>query len=170
MDPATETLLEVIAEAIRAEVDGNSFYMMAAKTTEDPKGREVFERLANDEVAHAQFLQAQYDSIQATGKIDPAVELPAPPSFDAEHPIFSPAIKQRIKQAHYEMSALSIGAQLELSAVNFYQAQAKAATDPAVASLFTRLAEWESRHYHALLAQQESLKQDYWTDNQFSPF
>ncbi len=31
----------MFAEAIRAEVDGNSFYTMAAKTTEDPKGREV---------------------------------------------------------------------------------------------------------------------------------
>jgi hypothetical protein len=32
------------------------------------------------------------------------------------------------------------------------------------------LAEWESTHYHALLEQQETLKEDYWRHNGFAPF
>ena len=35
---------------------------------------------------------------------------------------------------------------------------------------FTELAEWEAGHYEALLTQQESLKEDYWSASRFSPF
>ena len=64
----------------------------------------------------------------------------------------------------------TIGAQLELSAVEFYRGEAKKADDPEVASLFDVLADWEARHYKALLDQQNVLKADYWTEGRFSPF
>ena len=167
---ATEKLLAALEEATRAEVDGHHFYMMAAKFTEDPKGREVFERLAQDEVDHARYLQAHYESVKMTGKINPDVKLGDPTSYEWEHPIFSPALKERIRDAHYEMSALSIGAQLELNAVEFYKGQAEVAVEAEVKELFTKLADWESRHYHALLKQQDALKGQYWSAGRFSPF
>jgi rubrerythrin len=68
------------------------------------------------------------------------------------------------------MSALSIGIQLELSSEQFYRQEAEAAEDPAVVKFFTELAEWESGHYHALLKQQESLKEEYWSKGGFAPF
>lgn len=170
MKTTTERMLQGLEKAIQAEVDGYHFYMMASKSTEDPQGREIFERMAQDEVKHARFLQEQYDSMKTTGKPDPAITLGAATEFKGEHPIFSKALQERVKNAHLEMSALSIGVQLELSAVKFYRSEADDAADPVVASFYRELADWESGHYHALLAQQNALRSDYWSDGRFSPF
>jgi hypothetical protein len=35
---------------------------------------------------------------------------------------------------------------------------------------YSRLARWETGHYHALLKQQEELKEDFWSANGFTPF
>jgi len=170
MDAATERILEGLKKAIQAEVEGHHFYLMAAKTTEDARGREVFAQLAEDEVEHAKFLQAQFRAVQSTGKPDATLSLGEPTVYEGPHPIFSEAIRERIKSAHFEMTALSVGAQLELGAIQFYRAEAEAAGDAEVAGFYRELADWESGHYHALLAEQESLKGDYWTEGQFSPF
>lgn len=170
MDAATKRILEGLEKAIRAEVEGHHFYMMAAKTIEDAKGREVFEKLAQDEVDHARFLQAQYDAVSATGKPDAALTLGEPTELEGPHPIFSEALRERIKTAHFEMTALAVGAQLELNAIEFYRAEATAAGDPVVIAFYRKLADWESSHYHALLTEQDALKQEYWTEGQFSPF
>ena len=93
-----------------------------------------------------------------------------PVTLSGDHPIFSEALRSRAGQAHYEMSALSIGVQLELSAVEFYEGQASTVPDSELKGFYRRLADWERGHYNALLAQQNSLKEDYWTDGGFSPF
>jgi rubrerythrin len=69
-----------------------------------------------------------------------------------------------------EMSALSIGIQLELNAINFYKTQATEIDNQEVKKFFRELVDWETGHYHALLRQQESLKEDYWSSAGFSPF
>ncbi len=68
------------------------------------------------------------------------------------------------------MTALSIGIQLEADAQAFYRRSAETAEDPEVKAFLLRLAEWESGHYHGLLAQQEALREDYWAANRFAPF
>jgi len=170
MDDVAKRLSAGLKKAIQAEVEGYHFYMMAASNTPDPKGRQVFTALAEDEKDHARFLQLQYDAVQATGSVDAAIKLGAPPTLTGRSPIFSDQIRERVQEAHYEMTALSIGIQLELSAQQFYRHEAEAAVDPAVKSFYEDLATWESGHYHALLAQQEDLQDDYWSKGSFSPF
>ncbi len=170
MTPEIKAMVEGIFQAIQAEADGQSFYLMAAKSTSDPKGREVFELLAHEEELHQKFLRAQYHALLQTGRPDSALTLPKQQELPGESPIFSAELKRRIKDAHFEMSALSIGIQLEHSAMAHYQASARAAIDPLVAAFFTRLADWERGHHQALLRQQEALKQDYWAESGFAPF
>ncbi len=166
----TKRVAEALMEAMKAENDGYGFYMMAARSTEDPKGREVFQQLADEELEHRKFLRAHYDSIVATGKPSREASLALKArDLSGESPIFSEALKSRIGEAHAEMSALSVGIQLEMSAQKFYREQAGVTEDPILRDLFEELAEWESRHYHALLAQQEDLKEDYWSSSGFSP-
>jgi rubrerythrin len=161
---------EALLKAIQAERYGNSFYMMAANSTTDPQGKNIFETLAAEEMDHMNFLLGQYNSILKTGKVDTSLQLGRKLELNGPSPIFSDALKGRIKDAHYEMSALAIGVQLELDAMNFYRSQSASAIDPVLKMFFTELAEWESGHYHALLRQQEALKEDYWSDAGFSPF
>jgi len=159
-----------LLKAIKGERDGHSFYLMAAQGSQDPKGKEIFETLAKEELDHMQFLMAQYNSILETGKPNLGVKLGPKLELEGMSPIFSDHLKTRIKEAHIEMSALSIGIQLELDAMKFYRSESEKADDPDIKNFYAQLAEWESGHYRALLSQQEELKEDYWSSGGFSPF
>lgn len=166
----TTEITEGIRRAIQAEVEGQHFYLMAARATSDVKGREVFELLAQDEVAHVNFLRAHHDALSTNGELDPNATLGAFVERTEPSPIFSDALKQRIGEAHFEMTALSIGIQLEQSAVKYYQAQADKTDHPRIKQFYLDLAEWERGHHQLLLSQQDYLKEDYWSASGFSPF
>jgi rubrerythrin len=170
MDDAMRKVVEALRKAIQAEIEGQHFYRMAARSTEDPRGREVFEKLALDEVVHEKFLRAHHDHIVEKGAPSPDAKLPEATAFAESSPIFSDAIRSRIESAHYEMTALSVGIQLELSAVNFYKQASQQTSDPLLRQQFRELSAWESGHYQALLRQQEELKEDYWASSNFSPY
>lgn len=167
---ANEKVTAGLKQAILAEMDGRHFYLMAAEKTSDSKGKEVFLQLADEELEHHQFLKKQYQAILQNGRPDSQLKLGAQRPLGGESPIFSPALKKRLGQAQYEMSALSIGLQLEQNAMNFYRTQAEQAAEPTIRRFFQELAEWENNHYRALLAQQEALKEDYWSGSGFAPF
>jgi len=169
-ESAENKVVKGLLAAMRAEHEGFHFYSMAARNTEDPKGREVFGQLADDERDHLAFLKAQYVAIRDKGVPDQDASLGPAPELTGTSPIFSESIKHRIKDAHFEMTALSIGIQLELNAVSYYQKMADNADDDFVKSFFLQLSEWESGHYQALLDQQENLREAYWSLNGFSPF
>lgn len=170
MNDEMKRITDGLQKAMQAEHEGRHFYLMAANNTDDPRGKEIFETLAAEELNHFHYLQAQYKALVETGKVDPNAKLGRKKDLKGSHPIFSDAIKNRIGQAHYEMTALSIGIQLEMSAVNFYTGEAELAGDPAIKAFYNELAEWERGHLSALQAQADSLREDYWSQGGFSPF
>ena len=169
MENRKKILADGLLRAIKAERDGHSFYQMAATCSEDSKAKEVFARLAGEELDHMYFLMKQHEAILNTGRPDESAELGPRANLSGMSPIFSEGIRARIKNAHFEMSALSIGIQLELDAMRFYRAQAEATDDAAVQEFYRELADWESGHYEALSRQQNELKEDYWSASGFSP-
>lgn len=170
MDEAIRKITDGLQDAMRTETDGHHFYSLAAGKVEDEKGREVFETLAREELDHLAFLKRQYESFLQTGRPDPQASLGTRASLDGDNPIFSDKLRARIGEAHFEMSALSIGIQLELNAERNYRARSEQAHDPQVEAFYRELADWEAGHYRALLRQQESLKEDYWAAGGFAPF
>ncbi len=169
-DGADKQLLEGLLEAAKAERYGHDFYLMAARSTEDAKGKEVFEMLAAEELDHMRFLLSQHDSVLKTGRMDAELKLGPKADLNGPSPIFSEDLKARIKNANFEMTALSVGIQLERDAMAYYRKQSEATEDEVARAFFAYLATWESGHYHALLKQQEELKEDYWSAAGFSPF
>lgn len=164
-------LAGVIGVALKAELEGNSFYLMAAQAAQDPKAKEVFSQFAAEEMMHAETLRKLYDSAVNAGSLDSGVSLPrAPLRPEGGSPIFSPSFKERLAEAHFEVTALSIGIQLEKEAMEFYRAEAEASGDPVLHDLFLELSEWEKGHFEALSAQLEEVKEDYWHANRFTPF
>jgi rubrerythrin len=170
MTTPVDRTARALVEAIKAEIEGGNFYLMAARSTEDPQGRQVFEQLAREEEHHAQFLRAQHAAVLATGKADPQIVLGQPGVLSASSPIFSSALRARAREAHFEMTALSVGTQLEAAAMAFYRREAEQSTDLGLRDLFARLAQWEAGHYHALLQQQTELRDDYWAGAGFAPY
>lgn len=170
MDEATKRMAEGVLAAMRAETEGHHFYLMAARSTGDAQGKEVFEQLAHEELDHFEFLKKQYGALVKTGAPDGEAKLGSRLELRGDSPIFSSSLRNRLGEAHFEMTALSVGIQLELSAQTFYRKQGKEASNDAVRAFFEELAQWEAGHYEALYSQQESLKEDYWAGSRFSPF
>jgi rubrerythrin len=170
MDAALQEIVDALKAAVQAEGDGYHFYMMAAASTRDPQGKEVFEVLAREEQDHARYLKAQYRALLETGKPDGGVRLGTRLDLTGPSPIFSPALHSRAGEAHYEMSALSIGMQLELGAATFYRDLAAKATTPQLKQVLNELSEWETGHFEALQRQQGALRDDYYADGGFARF
>ncbi len=170
MDPRSERLAAGLRRAIEAEGAGHHFYRMAAAATEDEQGKRVFEQLAEEELQHLRYLKANYEAVLATGALDTQATLAPRQALAEQSPIFSTSIKLRISQAHFEMSALSIGIQLELNSMGYYRSLAEQADDDAVRQFFGELADWEQSHYRALLTQQDELQSEYWASGGFAPF
>jgi len=167
-----EQLLGVVKNAIRVENDGYQFYRLAEEKTEDAKGKEVFASLAKDETNHMEILKSLYQSIKEKGefKFDEVKDMKHILGTTSESPIFSKEFKQRLSQAHFEMTALSIGILLEKDSIEFYKKSAKGTEDKDVKMLFNYLADWEGEHLRALVNQQKFLQEDYWTEARFYPF
>jgi rubrerythrin len=169
-DHSPATMIEGLKQAISAEGDGHHFYLMAASSTQDQQGKAVLQTLAAEELDHIRFLKGQYRALLETGQPDRALQLGPRAELSGASPIFSPELRGRVGEAHFEMTALSIGIQLEQSAVQFYRAQAEAATDATVRAFYEELVAWETGHHQALLRQQDALRDDYWSAGGFSPF
>ena len=170
MEKQIEEILQGLKTAIEAELTGHEFYKNAAKNTDDPMGKETFTRMAEEEMGHFNYLRHQYKSVLEKGDYDFSEKLMKKEYKHAENPIFSNEIKNRIKDSHFEVSALTIGMKLELDAVNFYRSCAQKAQSEEAKQFYNELAEWELDHYRAFEGALNLLKEDYFQANSFVPF
>jgi rubrerythrin len=156
--------------ALQTELNGIQFYKIAAEKTTDKRGKEVFKMLADDELKHFNELQKHYNSMKTSNKWAPSISLEEAHSiFKGESPIFSDDLKTRINEKHFEMSALSIGALLESSSIDFYRRMKEETNDRIAKELFAKLQIWEEGHLEAITKQLDLLKEEYWTDQHFTP-
>jgi rubrerythrin len=169
MTTSNEKVLAALQTAMEAEMTGRHFYNNAAATTEDPQGKETFKRLAEEELLHFNYLKKQYGSVLETGNFNFSTPLAENFNTDVSGPIFSQQLKARIKQSHFEISALSVGMQLELNAVNFYRKCAEESDNAEVKAFFNHLVKWEQGHYDGFAQELSILKEDYWQANNFVP-
>ncbi len=161
---------EGLRVAMLTESDGHSFYKMASLTVEDEQGRKMLELLATEELRHFQWLKHQRDNLKEKGEFDEDMSIPSPEDVKGARSIFSPALRNRLDKAQLEMSVLSIGMQLELNSIKYYEELAGKETLPAAKKFFQMLVDWEKFHYKTLCDHFEELKEDYWAKAGFSPF
>jgi rubrerythrin len=164
-----EAILRGLKTAMEAELTGHAFYKNAASSTVDPTGKDTFARMAEEEMGHFNYLRQQYLAVTEKGDYDLSKKLLKKEYKHADSPIFSDAIKKRIKDAHFEVSALTIGMKLELDAMTFYRSCARKADKDGVKQFYNELAAWEEDHYLAFENQLEILKEDFFQANQFVP-
>lgn len=139
--------------AITVEKRGHGFYQQAAAATEDPKGRAMFARLAQDEVRHLEWLEAHKSSLEKTGQWeDVALTGEALSLGKRVFPESSPP-GARVEGKTREMEALRRGMQAEKDSVSLYSELAARTTDPRGKGTFERLAQEEEGHYQLLQAE-----------------
>jgi rubrerythrin len=160
-----------LVEAMQFENDGYHHYTTAAQRTEDPKAKQMFGQLAEDELSHHKTLELMFSDHQKQGSLKlkpPRIKSKVDPA--QESPIFSPEFKERVGDKHYEMSALSIGILLEQNSIESYKIYRRQAKELKIKRLFNALIRWEELHLEALIKQQQFLQQAYWEANRFAPF
>jgi rubrerythrin len=61
------TEMDALRMAIREEKKAQAYYRSMAELTKDPRGKDMYKRLANEEALHEKVLNDQYYSLHNTG-------------------------------------------------------------------------------------------------------
>jgi rubrerythrin len=170
MTQPEETIREILRKAYQIEVDGYTFYSMAAEQARKPAVQELFDKLAHDEVEHKAFLRDVMRNYEKKGtaafqfdRLDPDLR-----RFTAA--IFTDSFREQARGADFEMGALSIGMQLESNAISYFTTAAETADEREIREFDQFLADWEKQHLDALQALFNSVRQDFWAEGGFAPF
>jgi rubrerythrin len=167
---AREQILDILRKAYQIEVDGHTFYSMTAAKADKPAVRELFDKLAHDEVQHQAFLKEVLRGYDEKGNeaFRFSARIPEMTAFTAK--IFTDQFRQQAAGAEFEVAALSIGMTLESRAIEYFSGAAKSAADNDVRTFYGFLADWERAHLDALSNLYNSVRADYWADSGFAPF
>lgn len=158
--------MEVLKEALLAEMKGYQLYTQAAESATDPAVKAIFESLAKDEEVHVDVLKTQAQTLFESGKLDLATVSMAEIG-GGSHEIIDDEFKKRLKSGTFEMAAIGIGCDLEKKAIAYYSEHANKTDDPALKDLFSWLTRWEEGHLNKLLELEGHYKDAYWADQGF---
>jgi rubrerythrin len=168
---ANPEILSILQKAYQVETDGYTFYSMIAERTDKDAVRDLFGKLARDEVLHKAYLKeisGQYEERGVAAFVVPARPDPSLRVFADR--VLTDRFKEQARGATFEVSAVSIGMTLETNAMALFGAQADTATDPEVREFYRFLCEWERQHYEALQDLFQEVRQDLFTGGGFNPF
>jgi rubrerythrin len=163
MGEISKQIEEAIKGAIILEINGRKFFQHAADITENEKGKNMFQFLADEEVKHLEIFGKLFSKILGGEDWKNYI---APSEVSGEAPLIT-KLKERLKDGEQKVDseALSIGMQLESDAITFFQKASAAADDPKAKKIFMEIAEEEKFHYDLLQAQHDSVsKSGFWLD------
>jgi rubrerythrin len=161
---------EILRKAYQIEVDGYTFYSMAADQAKKDPVRELFDKLARDEVQHKAYLQSVIGSYDEKGVEAFSIHRRDPDLKAFTDTIFTSRFKEQASGADFELGVLSIGMTLETRAIGYFSGAAEEATDGEVSDFYRFLADWEQQHLEALQRLYDGVRQDFWAEGGFSPF
>jgi rubrerythrin len=170
MTQANDEIREVLRKAYQIEVDGYTFYSMAADKSDKPAVQELFDKLASDEVQHKAYLKTVMGSYEDKGIEAFNVHLRDPDLKAFSGTIFTDAFKQQAEGADFELGVLSIGMTLENNAINYFAGAAQHALEAEVKKFYEFLADWERGHLEALRMLYGGVREDFWQESSFSPY
>jgi rubrerythrin len=151
-------LTEVLAQALKLEVDGQEFYNKMATWVDDADGKAMFEQLASDEVDHYNYIKRQADALQEGKGWASIPEMDLVDSLDAVSLVFpsDEKIPEVLGDNPDEEQALLFGLGIESESYTLYHNSAKQAKDADAKQLFMQLAGAEHRHFEILMQRYES--------------
>lgn len=168
-DEKREAMIQAVKDAVMVEIKGQQLYDHAAKKTEDPAARKMFEMLARDEDAHVKILTSQYKALMEEGNLDLGGIDPAEVDYGS-HEVVNDDFKRSIKRrGTFEMAVIGIGCDLEKKAIAYYEEQSRNAKDEKLGKIFDSLAEWERGHLRQLVELEKVYQDSYWADQGFAP-
>lgn len=158
--------LEIIKQAIINEIESYEFYRMAIKDFENPQVKTVLTEFMNEEKDHVMWLEELFAKMKESHNDD--IVLSSIPSPKPDKPFQFDVSK--LKNLSSLMSVYSIGMELEGKATQFYLEQEILAEDEDAQRLYKILASWEKTHYNMFYKMYESLKDEWWSQQNYAPF
>jgi Fur family transcriptional regulator, ferric uptake regulator len=141
--------------AIATERSGLEFYSRASRITRDPRGRSVFQRLADEEKEHLGTLEARYAQLL---NIDPQLE--SRPTFlffkGAANGLFAEGA-DRLTKGVNDQQALLIGIRCERGSHRFFKKYGERFEDSEGKQIFMVFADEEKAHLDLLIREYKSL-------------
>src|SRR5262245_28318815 len=158
-DGATSELLfarDAMRIAIATERSGLEFYSRGTRLVRDPRGREVFQRLAQEERHHLAELEARYRELL---KKDPQLE--SRPTFlffkGAANGLFAAGADQLRRDGVDDREALRIGIRCERASHRFFKRYGERFEDSEGKQIFLEFAEEEREHLEMLIREYRAL-------------
>jgi len=155
MEEISKEVENAIKEAIKLEINGRKFFNHAAEITEHETGKKMFRFLAEEEVKHFETFS---NLISQVLKDDDWKRYIGAEVARDDSPLVD-KLQERMKHAEGkgEVEALSIGMELEMNAIQFFQKALSASDDPDAQKIFRDIIEEEKFHYDLLQAQYDSI-------------
>lgn len=167
--PELDASLAALEMAIQTEIDGYAFYQQFAERTEDADARVMFQRLAEDEVAHLELLRSTKVMLEREGRWSQYIG--SGPEVVEAAPIFSrERVAQNIVAYTSDLSALRIAYLIEKDAVDFYARAARETSDPDGRRMFLDLVKMEQGHLDLLEGEYRFLMGQFQNAMGFAPF
>lgn len=157
MSDNREAHVEALQVALDTEKKGCRFYKIAAKSSKDPKGREVFEHLANDEVEHMGAIATIFESLTNDEPWMTYEEAAAKYGDTPKEKIIFPDVPEEAQEGFDDLLALEEALEFEKKAVQFYTEQAEASGDEKAKAFYQSLIEIEESHVQIIQAELDSL-------------
>jgi rubrerythrin len=131
-------LTDVLAQALKLEVDGKEFYLRMVGRIEDADGKAMFQQLADDEDDHYNYIKRQYEALQVGKGWSPIPEMDLVTSLDAVSVVFPPDEKEpaELLANPTEQDALLFGLSIENKSFQLYRNSATQTSDPDASKLF----------------------------------
>ena len=160
-EPSNSELLfarDALRIAIATERSGMEFYGRGVKLVKDPRAREVFRKLATEEVHHLKTLEARYDELL---KQDPLLE--SRPTFlffkGAANGLFAAGTDQLRRDGVDDLEAYRIGIRCERGSHRFFKRYGERFEDSEGKQVFLEFAEEEKVHLDLLMREYRALRE-----------
>jgi len=158
-EPSNSELLfarDALRIAIATERSGMEFYGRGVKLVKDPRAREIFRKLATEEVHHLKTLEARYDELL---KQDPLLE--SRPTFlffkGAANGLFAAGTDQLRRDGVDDLEAYRIGIRCERGSHRFFKRYGARFEDSEGKQVFLEFAEEEREHLELLIREYRAL-------------
>jgi Fur family ferric uptake transcriptional regulator len=142
--------------AIATERSGLEFYARAARITKDPRGRQVFQSLAEEEKHHLSELEQRYQRL-----LDQDPQLESRPTFlffkGAANGLFARGADELLRDGIDDFEAYKIGIRCERGSHRFFKRYGERFEDSEGKQVFLEFAEEERNHLEMLIREYRAL-------------
>ncbi len=160
--------LAIVKQAIINESEGRAFYQMAAERAENPEVKDAFLHLRNQEEKHEEWLRSLYHSIVEHRVFqldwDTVKQL-----NEVESPGIFAQAPGRFRFSTLDLAVFQAGLLMEKASIDFYSKAAAETGSTEAKLLYQRLATWEEDHLEKLQRIHDTLQEEWWAQQRFSP-